>query len=469
MAQEKEKQGADSFDSAQQAKESLESAIGDIASTEDVIRLDTGVKKQDEAAIASDLEVEKTMPSAPLPPAEPREVRHTSDRQQIRVLMIMDDPLVFVEGSTVHEEYRRYALLFDELHVIVLTSKDDEYTEPVRVNDTFWLYPSRSGNWLFSIYRAYRTGVSQLSFASGFRADIIATRNPFEAGLAGYFLARRFSRTLQIHVHTNPFDPYFQEQSAKNWFLVFIAWFILPRANCIRVTSEYLKNALTKRFGDRLRRLIVLPVFHDLGLWFHSQPRFSLKDIYPQFKFIMLIVAEMHPRQNIELAIDAASYVLSKYPIVGLVIVGEGSHRKTLERKVASMKMQDYIKFEPHVDDTVSYMKSADLFLNTADFDENDEVLAQAAAAGVPIISTSGGLADALIEDGKSGFLCPKNDVTCFGTRINEFLNNNRYRKMFSTNVRDRVFSIVEQDPNEYYWRYAQSFVQCVVDSYEGG
>lgn len=460
----------ESLDPSRRAARGLESSFDDTTGSEEIVILDENIKQRQvdelERVEAAEAERAKIEEAAASINAEARQLPVESERQQIRIVMVTDDSTIFEEGSPAQQEYLQYASLFDELHVIVITYQEDGYTDTVRLDDHLWLYPTDSRNWVFAIYDAYRVGVNQLSFASGFRADVVAARDPFEAGLAGYLLSRRFDRPLQVQVLTNPFDQYFQGQSPKNRWLLFIAQFVLPRISCVCVTSGQLKSTLTRKYQKLSDRTVVLPVFRDLTLWRDATPTFSLKERYPQFKFLMLLVSSLTQKQNVEMAIDSVAYMISKYPTVGLVIVGDGPHRKALERKVLSMNLQNQIVFEPQTDDTISHMKSADLLLNTASFEENDDVLTQAAAAGLPLVTVSGGITDVLIEDGMSGFVCPPNDRNCFEARINEFLNNNQLRKTFSMNARDRVFEVVEQDQGAYLRTFAGTFERCLVDSY---
>lgn len=55
--------------------------------------------------------------------------------------------------------------------------------------------------------------------------------------------------------------------------------------------------------------------------------------------------------KNIEVAIKAISIVKKKFPEISLTIVGDGPHRKNLERLVSDLSVQQNVKFEGYVSD----------------------------------------------------------------------------------------------------------------------
>ena len=55
-------------------------------------------------------------------------------------------------------------------------------------------------------------------------------------------------------------------------------------------------------------------------------------------------------------------------------------------------------------------------------------------ASGLPCVAAAGGGPKSLIEDGKSGFLCPPNDAEYYLEKIQLLLNNSMLRKQFIRN-----------------------------------
>ncbi len=415
------------------------------------------------------LPVEDSAVDAPTDPAGAEKILvPVSDRQRIRLLLVTTDTSVFVEGSQLYNEYRELAEYFDELHIIVLSDRAQALPDSLRLAERAWVYATNSRSMLFAIYDAYRIAGKQLSFAAGFRADAIAATNPFEAGIVAYLVGRRYARPVQVHVSHNPFESYFvSEREGNNWRRL-AARFVLPRADCLVARSERIGEMLTKRYRDRTDRLITLPPFRDLSFFRDAQPASDLHVRYPQFKFIILAIASLHARNKIDFAIDACVHTIRQYPTVGLVIVGDGPEQGRLKKRVLAAGVHNQVVFEPESEDVVSHLKTANLLISTATSEEADATLAAAAAAGLPVLTVAGGIADTLFEDKVNAFVCPADDMVCFQACIGEFLSNNQLRTTFSINSRSAVFSVVEQDAAAYRAAYAQAAESCVVRTFPG-
>ncbi len=107
------------------------------------------------------------------------------------------------------------------------------------------------------------------------------------------------------------------------------------------------------------------------------------------------MASRLEPEKNIVLAINAMCEVVKQRPQVGLVIVGSGSEEQQLKLKVRNCGLAANIIFENWIDKSTlySYYKTTDLFLSTSLYEGYGLTLAEAQAAGCPIISTDVGVA----------------------------------------------------------------------------
>ncbi len=407
---------------------------------------------------SADTGASSTTDSAPEP---------ASNRMQIRMLILTTDVTLFVEGSQVQNEYRELAQYADELHIVVLTDTEDALPESLRIAPRAWVYATNSRSPFFSVFDAYRIAKRQLAFAAGFRADTIIATDPFEAGAAGYLVGRAYDRPLQLQLAANPFESYGAAERGSRWRL-FAARFIIPRAQCILVRAQYVGDVLRKRYRSIADRIVVLPPFRDLTFFRDATPAFDLHTRYPQFQFIMLAVARLDPRSKVDFIIDACAYTLTQYPTTGLVIVGDGPEQSRLKKRVLAAGLQNKVVFEPESEDLVSHMKTANLLLNAGTTEESSATLAAAAAASLPVLTVGGGIVDTLFEDGVNAFVCPPDDLVCFQSGINEFLNDNQLRTRFAINSREQVFSAIEQDADAYRAQYVQTIESCVLRTFPG-
>ncbi len=85
----------------------------------------------------------------------------------------------------------------------------------------------------------------------------------------------------------------------------------------------------------------------------------------------------------------------------------------------------------------ISYYQSADVFVYTSLYENFGQTLLEAAAAGLPIISTSVGIAPEIVIDGKTGFLV-SDDPKMISQKIRE-LNNISTRREFSSRIKEII------------------------------
>jgi glycosyltransferase involved in cell wall biosynthesis len=321
----------------------------------------------------------------------------------MKILSIGTDRDLFVKNSEVRQRMIEYGNLVNEFYIIVFSrrngnlayNRDRKYVlsfENVRV------YPTNSRNRWFYIMDAVRIGKKIIQHSTfNIQHSLITAQDPFECGLAGWLLKRKFKIPLQLQIHTDFLSPYFRKESLLNYLRVLIAKFLIPRANCIRVVSQRVKKSLLQVTGYRLQ-VVVLPIFVDSEKVKNAPVRTDLHKKYPQFDFIILMAGRLTKEKNIEMAINAMSDIVGQYPKTGLIIVGSGPEREALKLQVTSYKLQDNIKIEPWTDDLISYYKTADLFLLASNYEGYGRTLVEASAAGCNIISSDVGIADEILD-----------------------------------------------------------------------
>ncbi|VAX11782.1 GLYCOSYL TRANSFERASE [hydrothermal vent metagenome] len=106
-----------------------------------------------------------------------------------------------------------------------------------------------------------------------------------------------------------------------------------------------------------------------------------------------------------------------------LRIAGKGKHQTQLELnlKTEIEKKQVELVGALTPDSVPAFLSETDLFLFTSHFEGCPNALLEAIMAGcVPVSWLIDGITDFIIEDDKSGFICPMEDVKFFARRIKE-------------------------------------------------
>ena len=102
-----------------------------------------------------------------------------------------------------------------------------------------------------------------------------------------------------------------------------------------------------------------------------------------------------------------------------LVILGEGSDRRELEALVARLGLKDVVSLPGFVENPFAYLAKSALFVLSSAWEGFGNVLVEAMALGVPIISTSCPSGpDEILEDGRYGDLVPVGDEQRMATKI---------------------------------------------------
>ena len=96
----------------------------------------------------------------------------------------------------------------------------------------------------------------------------------------------------------------------------------------------------------------------------------------------------------------------------GLVILGEGGLRATLEQDVQDLGLQGRVVLPGFHGDPTPWYQAADLFVLSSDFEGFANVVAEALACGTPVVSTDCPYGPAeILEHGRYGELVPVGDA----------------------------------------------------------
>jgi glycosyltransferase involved in cell wall biosynthesis len=118
-------------------------------------------------------------------------------------------------------------------------------------------------------------------------------------------------------------------------------------------------------------------------------------------------IGRLFPQKNFNLLIDAFARIAR--PDDRLMIVGEGPLREELGARAAALGIAEQVDMPGHCDPTPWFAK-ADAFILSSDFEGLPAVVAEALAAGIPIVATDCTVAMRAMVEGV-GRLVPVKDV----------------------------------------------------------
>ncbi|MBU0668092.1 glycosyltransferase [Patescibacteria group bacterium] len=163
-------------------------------------------------------------------------------------------------------------------------------------------------------------------------------------------------------------------------------------------------------------------------LHFSTQHREKLREELfradPQ-DFVILVVAELHPRKGLKYLIEAFARINTNIPKIKLVLVGEGPERKILEKLIKRLKIVNQVVLTGRRENIPQILKSANLFILPSVKEAFGIVLLEAMAAQLPIIATNTGGIPEIVENHKSGELVEPQNIDALAAKMEEVIRSN--------------------------------------------
>lgn len=214
----------------------------------------------------------------------------------------------------------------------------------------------------------------------------------------------------------------------------------------IIVPSKKMKDELIQ-IGVK-KPITVIPSFIDLDK-FNIQKSSFLHDKYhiPKKDKIILSVGRLEKEKNFEFLIKVFSETTKQFPDVHLVIAGEGSNRKNLDRLITGFGLGKQVHLIGDVDmNLMPYVyHDADIFLFASYSETQGLCVLEAISSGLPLVLCNDTAYEGMIIDCKNGFSLPL-DQKKFTDKIKLLLSDKNLRKQFGENSRKIAKTNFEKD-----------------------
>jgi glycosyltransferase involved in cell wall biosynthesis len=120
---------------------------------------------------------------------------------------------------------------------------------------------------------------------------------------------------------------------------------------------------------------------------------------------VMVSVAVLREAKGMQHLLDAMNKIRQTVPSVRLVIVGEGEHGMALRQHSERLGLGEHVVFTGMRSDVADLLTMSDLFVLPTLGDVLPTVVAEAMAAGLPVVATNVGGLPEMVEDGSTGLL----------------------------------------------------------------
>lgn len=177
-------------------------------------------------------------------------------------------------------------------------------------------------------------------------------------------------------------------------------------------------------------------------------------------------VGSLIPRKGFDILLLAISLMKHRTGVL-LELIGDGPERERLERQARNLHIADRVRFLGEIPpkDMPGFLSAVDLFVLSSRSEGRPNVVIEALAAGIPVISTDlPGVRDLVIH-GDTGWLVRQEDAQALAKTLDEACSDPSRRSVMGAAARERM----RRDGG---WLRAaaeyQSVFDQVVDAYRG-
>lgn len=147
-------------------------------------------------------------------------------------------------------------------------------------------------------------------------------------------------------------------------------------------------------------------------------------------------VGRLTGQKQFHLLIKAFAAIASRFPDWNLTIWGEGDDRAQLEALRRDLRLEDRIELPGLTSRPGQWIETADIFVLSSAYEGWPNVIVEAMAAGLPVISfdCEHGVTD-MIEDSVTGLLVPQGDVAGLADAMASLLKDAGLRQSLAANA----------------------------------
>lgn len=434
------------------ARKNLSTTDVSTQATSDLDYILTSEKKSREPAVPK-MSVDEAMHSK-------RVYTPSVTRDVTRVLFISTNSELLNPTTQTLDGYVNIADLFEEVHILILRTGIAPKNPVFRVSENVYMYTAAAKHWFELPAAGLKLIEDQLSFASGFRPDLIVARDPVESALVALKISKQFARPAQLHIMEDYRSLDFLKARGANLIRRFVPYYTVPRFLSVRTATDALEVELQSRYD--LVDLEALPRLQGYDHIANQPVTLDVRATYKDFSTILLFIGPLNHDSTLPQVIDAAEYIL-RNKHVGLIVIGDGPAKTEFIRRAKTRNVHEQLVFLPATVDVVSYLKAADILIVTDTTRESEEVVLSAAAAKVPMLLAATTMRQDTFEHTKSALLFLPGDAVALNANLMALMFDAPLRGILANGAAEVIATRYHFDPMEYRIEYRASVEQALL------
>jgi len=302
-------------------------------------------------------------------------------------------------------------------------------------------------------FEAYATGDSFLGWALRMQknmeissSDLISGTGGFDiihahdwlSGVAGIGLKHLYRKPLITTMHSteygrrtgihNDFQASIHE--IEGW-ITFESWRVIT-------CSYYMSSHVGWCFRLPESKMCVIPNGVDVSKFSFSFNYWDVRNRFAQAsERILLFVGRLVPEKGLDTLINALPMIFDGGVNVKLVVVGEGPQKEVYQGMASDRGLREKVMFAGYVDDWTlrALYRVADVTVVPSKFEPFGIVALEAMAAHCPLVTTSTGGLNEIVDDGGTGLKVPTDDSPALAGAILRILRDVGFRNYVVENA----------------------------------
>ncbi|MCD5381652.1 MAG: glycosyltransferase [Candidatus Pacebacteria bacterium] len=278
------------------------------------------------------------------------------------------------------------------------------------------------------LFAAYRLGRSIINSQES-KYWVVSGQDPFETSLVSRAIAKQGNSVSHVQVHGDVFNPLSYKTSLFQRLRAIYGRYVVSHTKSIRVVSNRIKISL-QSLGVSPDTITVLPIQTDLEPFVSIVKTRTYKgSALPSF----LYVGRFSSEKNVSLLIKAFKIASKGFPEARLTLLGSGYLKKKLQNQVSDLNLETRVIFQDWTDSVANVMQAHDVLCLSSDHEGWAMVILEAAAAGMPIVTTDVGCAGEVVVDGENGRVVSVGVLDDYVEALKQYLHKPEMVKVHGT------------------------------------
>jgi len=344
------------------------------------------------------------------------------------------------------------------------------FTTSVNSKDSFENYEGVSVHRYGTIFRIEKANISPGLFTKplSYDADVVHAHfstPPGEMAALRYAKKKKLPFIITYHGDWQESFGGFIRRAALSFYNKHLIDKVLSSADVIVSPSEHYISE-SRFLGKYKDKTITIPNginLNDFDIQYSKEECRKKLGLATE-KHIILFLGKLAPYKSPHLLVKAMPTVISKFPNVEVVFVGDGRLKQQLKELSRRLGVEKSIRLTGFVEEGLKpfYYKAADIFVlpSTMRTEVFPLVLLEASASGLPMIVSDLKTFRCIIEDGWNGLFTKRDDYKSLGDAIIYLLENEDLRKTMGRNAKEKVKAYSWEKIAEKYEEVYQRLVK---------